>query len=54
MEKVFLTLLKNKEETYEKIIDLSSNNDYTTVIMQQCSSLLKNKKKQLLILHKIL
>ena len=30
MEKVFLTLLKNKEETYEKIIDMNRNNHYTT------------------------
>ena len=30
MEKVFFDLpVKNEEETYEKIIDMSNNNDYT-------------------------
>ena len=31
MEKVFLICqLKNEEESYEKIIEMSNNNDYTT------------------------
>ena len=31
MKKVFLILsVKNEEETYEKIIEMSNNNDYTT------------------------
>ena len=31
MEKAFLiSQLKNDEEAYEKIIDMSNNNDYTT------------------------
>ena len=31
MEKVFFDLpVKNKEETYEKIIEMSNDNDYTT------------------------
>ena len=31
MEKVFFNLsVKNEEDVYEKIIDLSNNNDYTT------------------------
>ena len=31
MAKVFFdVLIKNKEETYQKIIEMSKNNDYTT------------------------
>ena len=31
MEKSFFDLpVKNEEETYEEIIDMSNNNDYTT------------------------
>ena len=30
MEKIFLICQKNEEETYEKIINMSNNNDYTT------------------------
>ena len=30
MEKAFLTPYKNKEEAYEKIIQMSKSNDYTT------------------------
>ena len=31
MEKVFFDLsVKNEEEAYEKIIEMSNNNDYTT------------------------
>ena len=31
MEKVFFDLpVKNEEETYEKFLDMSNNNDYTT------------------------
>ena len=31
MAKVFFdVLIKNKEETYEKIIEINENNDYTT------------------------
>ena len=30
MEKVFDTPIENREETYEKIIKMGRNNDYTT------------------------
>ena len=59
----FHTPIKNKEETYEKIIGMSRNNDYTTgnlsdyngynMMEQLCSLSWKNQKKQLLNFHKV-
>ena len=54
--------IKNEEEAYEKIIDMSNNNDYTggndntKVAFKNCAPFekLRNQKKQLLIFHKIL
>ena len=59
----FHTPIKNKEETYEQIIGMSSNNDYTTgnlsdyngynMMEQLCSLSWKNQKKQLLNFHRV-
>ena len=45
MKKVFLILsVKNEEETYEKIIEMSNNNDYTTSNLLDFAYFLKNYK----------
>ena len=36
VKKFFDTLIENKEETFEKIIDMRRNNDYTTGNLLDC------------------
>ena len=36
MAKIFLYSNKNKEETYEQIVEMSKNNDYTTGNLLDC------------------
>ena len=42
MEKVSLTCQQKMKKTYEKILELSKNNDYTTGYSLDCANLKEN------------